>query len=451
MKRVVFTGIGILLLAFFCVMLFLRLEKDDKSQVDISPQNADTEVADVNWPANWPKKPKLPEGWSEDPWVKEFDEQLAKEAALEAAQWKKEFYEHTESMLAKKRSKLSDADLAEIDSMLSKFESLENMSKSAIIDTLLSFYPEKYRTEGHRQVLIDAYRDLDGFSGPDDPELTKDQKLQFMVYSTQDSLSMFKEMDIRVAEEWQRDQALRESDPDLYYDTELAETAAEIPEIEGLIREAEEDGDTEMAETWRNHLLALHERIDDINSNRDLITSLIKGESLDYLVADHPLVKDLPQVDDNLMERADELVKEVLDFLTQEMDAVSSNESSAASEITPPSSVPEKGSVSDTPVSDFEPLLKDIGEKYFDVVLSRHLSEKEFAKFFPSSQYDKEMLKSRTTEMQKTLVSEIRKVMRNMNDVSEATKRERVKKFVMKNYDKAFAESVLRQLNADDK
>lgn len=443
MKRVVFTGIGILLLAFFSVILFMSLERDAEVPVDISPQNADTEVADVNSL----KKPKLPEGWSQEAWVKEFDEEMAKEAALWEKEREKYLSENTESMLAKTRSALSDADLAEIDSMLSKFESLENMSKSAIIDTLLSFYPEKYRTEGHRQVLIDAYRDLDGFEA----KLTKDQKLQFMVYSTQDSLSMFKEMDIRVAEEWQRDQALRESDPDLYYDTELAETAAEIPEIEGLIREAEEDGDTEMAETWRNHLLALHERIDDINSNRDLITSLIKGESLDYLVADHPLVKDLPQVDDDIMERADELVKEVLDFLTQEMDAVSSNESSAASEITPPSSVPEKGSVSAPSVSDFEPLLKNIGEKYFDVVLSRHLSEKEFEQYFPSSQYDKELLKSRTREMQKTLVSELRKVMRNMNDVSDATKRERVKAFVMKNYDKDFAESVLRQLNADDK
>lgn len=447
MKRVVFTGIGILMLAFFSVILFMSLERDAEVPVDISTKNADTEVADVNWPANWPKKPKLPEGWSEDPWVKEFDEELAKEAALREKEMEIFLSENIDSMLAKTRSALSDADLAEVDAMFSKFESLERMSESDIIDTLLSFYPEKYRTEGHRQVLIDSFRFLDGFEA----KLTKDQKLQFMVYSTQDSISMFKEMDIKVAEASRRAQALKESDPDLYYDTELAKTAAEIPEMEELIREAEESGDTEMAETWRNHLAALHERIDHINSNRDLITSLIKGESLDYLVADHPLVKDLPQVDDNLMERADELVKEVLDFLTQEMDAVSSNESSAASEITPPSSVPEKRSVSAPSVSDFEPLLKNISEKYFDVVLSRHLSEKEFEQYFPSSQYDKEMLKSRTREMQKTLVSELRKVMRNMNSVSEATKRQRVKDFVMKNYDKDFAEAVLRQLNTDDK
>ncbi len=461
MKLVVFTGIGIIILAIFCVILFTRLERDSEVPVDISTKNAETEVTDVNSLINSLPKPKIPVGWSEDFWVKEFDEELAKEAALEAAQWKKEFYEHTESMFAKKRSALSDADLAEIDSMLSKFESLENMSESAIIDTLLSFYPDsrlldeelRQRShEGRRQGLIEYYRGLDGLSEPDAPELTKDQKLQFMVYLVQDDISTERKIKREVAEEARRDQALKESDPDLYFDKEEVELADTIREVEESLREAEESGDTEMAETWRNHLSILHEMEEGQDDRRELITSIIKGTSEEYFLKDHPIFKDLPQLDDNLVERAQELIDEVLDQLERGMsDDVPSDVFSDDSESAPPSSVPAKGSVSAPSGSDFEPLLKNIGEKYFDVVLSRHLSEKEFEKYFPSSQYDREMLKSRTREMQKTLVSEIRKVMRNMNDVSEATKRQRVKDFVMKNYDKDFAEAVLRQLNADDK
>lgn len=448
MKLVVFTGIGIIILALFCVILFTRLERDSEVPVDISTKNADAEVADVNSL----KKPKLPEGWSEDPWVKEFDKKLAKEAALEEAQWKKEFDEHTESLLAKKRSELSDADLAEIDSMLSKFESLESMSESDIIDTLLSFYPEKHRLDGEHQFLTEYYRGLDGLSDSDDPELTKDQKLQFIVYLTQGILSDERKIEREVAEEMRRDQALLMSDPDLYFDKDEAELADTIRDLEESLRKAEESGDTESAERWREHLSVFHELRDDQDDHRKLITSITKGESLDYLVADHPLLKNQPQLDDDLVERAQELVDDVLDQLARgTSDDMPSEGFSDDSEIAPPSSLPEKRSVSDTPVSDFEPLLKNISEKYFDVVLSRHLSEKEFEQYFPSSQYDKETLKSRTTEMQKTLVSEIRKVMRNMNDVSEATKRQRVKAFVMKNYDKDFAEAVLRQLNADDK
>ena len=172
MKRVVFTGIGFLILTFFCVMLFMRLERDSEDPVDISPQNADTEVEDpvdispqsvdtqiaaVNKLINSLKKPKIPEGWSEDPWVKEFDEELAKEAALWEKELEKSFYDNIDSILAKKRSERSDADLAEIDSMLSKFESLESMSESDIIDTLLSFYPEDH-IEGYRQIYIVGWR-----------------------------------------------------------------------------------------------------------------------------------------------------------------------------------------------------------------------------------------------------------------------------------------------------
>ncbi len=440
MKRVVFTGIGIIILAFFCVMLFLRLDRDAEVPVDISTQNADTEVPNFNLL----KKPNVPKGWSEEEWEKKFNAELAKEAALETALEEQESYNHIESILADKRSKLSDADLAEIESMLSQFESLENMSESDIIDTLYSFFPEIYRNEDQRQLLLEFYR---GHDEVWENKITKDQKLQFVVYNIQYLISNAREWEIERAEQMRISQELLISDPDLYFDLQAAEYADTIRELEESVREAEARGDTEMAETWRYHLSVVHEITKDQDYYRNVTTSIIKGRSEDILLLDHPD----SHLHEQGREQAREWVNELVNELVEEMlDELPSNEFSADSDIAPAPSVSEKPSVSAPSVSDFEPLLKDVGEKYLDVVLSRYLSEKEFAKHY-SPEYDKETLKSRTREMQKTLVSEIRKVMRNMNDVSETTKRERVKAFVMKNYDKEFAEAVLRQLNADDK
>ncbi len=440
MKRIVFTGIGIIMLAFFCVMLFLRLDRDVEVPVDISTQNADTEVPNFNSL----KKPNVPKGWSEEEWEKKFNAELAKEAALEAALEEQEFYDQIESRLADKRSKFSDADLAEIESMLSKFESLESMSESDIIDTLFSFYPEIYRNEDQRQLLLEFYR---GYDEVWENKITKDQKLQFVVYNTQEFISDEREWEIERAEQMQISQELLRSDPDLYFDIQEAEYADTIRGLEESLREAEEEGDTEMAERHRYHLSVIREGTENQDYYRKLTTSIIKGRSEDILLLDHPD----SHLHEQGRERAREWVNEMLNELVEEMlDELPSDEFSADSDIAPAPSVSEKPSVSAASVSDFEPLLKGVGEKYLDVVLSRYLSEEEFAKHY-SPEYDKETLKSRTREMQKTLVSEIRKVMRNMNDVSETTKRERVKAFVMKNYDKEFAAAVLRQLNADDK
>lgn len=436
MKRVVFTGIGIIMLAFFCVMLFLRLERAAEVPVDVSTQNADTEVTNFNLP-----KPNVPKGWSQEEWEKKFNAELAKEAALEAPLREQESYNHIESMLADKRSKFSDADLAEIESMLSKFESLESMSESDIIDTLFSFYPEKLRNEGQRQIFIELYK---GYDEVFENKLTKDQKLQFMLYFTQETISDEREFEIKLAEEMRRSRELLESDPNLYFDIEEAKLADTARGVEESLRKAEARGDAETAEMLRYHLSVLHEEIEDQDYNRNFGIAIVKGTLKDFLLSEH-------YPDSNFQEQAREWVNELVREFSQDIsEEMQSNGFSDDSDIAPPSSLPEKQSVSAPSVSDFEPLLKGVGEKYLDVVLSRYLSEEEFAKHY-SPEYDKERLKSRTREMQKTLVSEIRKVMRNMNDVSETTKRERVKDFVMKNYDKEFAEAVLRQLNADDK
>ncbi len=87
-------------------------------------------------------------------------------------------------------------------------------------------------------------------------------------------------------------------------------------------------------------------------------------------------------------------------------------------------------------------------ETYFDVIISQYMTPKELDRYFPTSA-DREMLKSRKAEMQKLVVSEMRKVISKLPDVSSVEKHNFIRKFVIDNFQKDFAESVLKALEQD--
>ena len=91
------------------------------------------------------------------------------------------------------------------------------------------------------------------------------------------------------------------------------------------------------------------------------------------------------------------------------------------------------------------PWRTEITDVYFDVVVSQYMTPAELDKYFPTES-DREMLKSRTAEMQKTVVSKIRKVISDLPNASADQKREFARQLVSQNFEKDFAESVLKTL-----
>ena len=72
----------------------------------------------------------------------------------------------------------------------------------------------------------------------------------------------------------------------------------------------------------------------------------------------------------------------------------------------------------------------------------------ELDKYFPKPS-DRELLKSRTTEMQKAVVSKIRKVVSDIKGATPAQKRSLARQLVNQNFEKDFAKAVLSELEKD--
>lgn len=87
-------------------------------------------------------------------------------------------------------------------------------------------------------------------------------------------------------------------------------------------------------------------------------------------------------------------------------------------------------------------------ETYFDVIMSQYMTPKELDTYFPTTA-DREMLKTRKAEMQKLVISEMRKVVSKLPDVSSVEKRSFIRKLVIDNFQKDFAESVLSEMEGN--
>ncbi len=353
-------------------------------------------------------------------WQKKNDAEMAKEDAKMAIELSNIPVDMDSILSDQRLDSLTKEDLAEIDLMLSKFKSLDIMSQSAIIDTLLGFYAKDHRYPGIREFYMKYYKDLDTLYGN---KLTKDQKLLVMIHFTQEKVSNLRDIDIEVAEKMQLREELLKTDPDLYYDAELEDIASEIPETEALISAAEARGDMKSAESHRNHLEALRERIDglDFERNFDEYIEAMKQE----------LLKDrLPNVESDYHAWVEELIDKT------KPDNPSVNPSPIISD------------ESQSPLS-LDSVLVSVGEEYLDVVLSRYFTPDELNEFYPTES-DKAILGSRTRKMQNDLASHIRRVLDNMKGVSAVDKLKVATKFLNNNYDKEFVSEVLKKLNSSE-
>ena len=88
----------------------------------------------------------------------------------------------------------------------------------------------------------------------------------------------------------------------------------------------------------------------------------------------------------------------------------------------------------------------DFDNKYFDVVISQYFTPQELEQYFTTAQ-DREQLKSRTIAAQKEVVSKIRDLIKDIPDANQ--KREITRELVTANFDKDFADNVLKALEND--
>ena len=101
-----------------------------------------------------------------------------------------------------------------------------------------------------------------------------------------------------------------------------------------------------------------------------------------------------------------------------------------------------------TAQQNLEPWRAELDVDYFDVVVSQSLPAEELDKFFPTEQ-ERENLKSRTSEMQRAVVSKIRKVVSEIPNATQAQKSKLARELVTANFDKDFADAVLSELEKD--
>ena len=96
----------------------------------------------------------------------------------------------------------------------------------------------------------------------------------------------------------------------------------------------------------------------------------------------------------------------------------------------------------------FESWRKGLDQEYFDVVVSRFFTPKELDKYFPTAS-DRENLTRRTSEMQKSVVSQVRKLVDDVKGATPDQKRSLARDLVTKNFDKDFAQAVLSELEKE--
>lgn len=98
--------------------------------------------------------------------------------------------------------------------------------------------------------------------------------------------------------------------------------------------------------------------------------------------------------------------------------------------------------------SKLEPFLAYLDEKYFDVVVSQTLTSQEIDRYFPTD-LDREMLRSRTTEFQKSVVLKVRDILDSVKGATAAQKRSLARELVNQNFEKDFAKSILSELEKE--
>ena len=347
---------------------------------------------------------------------------------------------------------LSESDKQKIAAMMDQFEDLESMSEADIINKLIGFLPKAYqKIPQYRKLVEDYYKGLDG-----NPVTSyqKDEKVLITVSFVYRTLVSYNDMRTSVAEQVRKDLALKAADPELYYETKIQEERDQIAVKEQQIRDAEAEGDSEWADLNRDSLAISHRYIEWLEFDRNF------DENINKMVAEG-LKERLPQVQVEFQDRLRQIIAEyeaaskpVSSQNTEVPDVLSTPSDTVTA--TPTTSGPD---VSDTsaydPVRSFtsaqsrlESWRSDFNESYIDVVASRYMSPEELDEFFPTPQ-EREHLKSRTTELQKLVVSQVRKLVSDVKGATAEQKRSLARELVNKNFDKDFAKSILSELEKE--
>lgn len=362
---------------------------------------------------------------------------------------------------------ITAADRAEVAQMLAKLEPLDAKSEMEIAQILVGFYPEEKRGEWMVEVYTQYYQDLSEIG---ESYFTKEQKVLKMVHFAQKNLSTLRQMEKEVAEQVQRDMELKDLEPDAYYAAKIQEYEAKIQETEKSIREAEARGDMDSAESERKHLAVLHEFIEDTKSDQE-------WEQGQEARIQEGIRKALQEWEQNPPEWVKEHQRYMVSIekLKTELSALKSRDTAPATSSDGPVSFPQDPPVlsqepsvlpqepsmlpSDTydPIKSLtsaqatlQPWRSALDEDYFDVVASQHLTPQELHQYFPT-QEERQILKRRTSEMQKTVVSKIRKVVSEIPNATQAQKSKLARELVTANFDKDFADAVIEQLQLDQK
>lgn len=411
--------------------------------------------------------PPLPSGWTIDDLQQKMAEDYAeRDAKLYAeieAEWEQQFPEWRKNYIEKEYP-ITEDNREEIEQMLAKFHPIVEKSDTEIIQILMSFYPEDERE------VADAYLKLfQDFSESHSP-LEKEQNVFILVHTAQMDLAGMREAREEVEKDWK----FKQRDPDAYYTTKIQETEAEIPETEELIRDAEERDDLESVEAHRSHLTYLHERIKILNreqhrkQNWDVERQAMVQQQLEEWEKDPPeWLKPYQRAKADTDKLLAEL-KNMMSVGSERTVHVVPSESPSESPVSPPESVDSTSNAAEVlepsqvhPVSSYDPVKSltsayvsfrpfrvDLDEKYFDVVVSQYMTPAEFDKFFPT-QADRDALKLRTSQLRKSVVSKVREVVSGVKGATPAQKRQLARELVTANYEKSFAESVLKALEQD--
>ncbi len=145
----------------------------------------------------------------------------------------------------------------------------------------------------------------------------------------------------------------------------------------------------------------------------------------------------------------DEIDKRFEDFVegrfTKDLDTPDEVLPENPTELLPSDSTPKR---IDKVHRQFRSWQEDVNKSYIDVILSQYMTPKELDTYFPT-EADRQDLKMRTVEMQKSVVSKIREVVSGLPNASVEQKRAFARELVTQNFEKDFAESVLKALETE--
>lgn len=343
---------------------------------------------------------------------------------------------------------LSESDKQKIAAMMDQFEDIESMSEADIINKLIGFLPKAYQKNPQFHKMVENY--YKGLDGNPVTSYQKDEKVLITVSFLYNTLVSYNDMRTSVAEKVRKDLAFKAADPELYFETKIQEFRDLIAVTEQQLRDAEAEGNSERAERERSYLASLHSSIKSTEFERDFDEIIAKRIA-------EGLKDRLPQVQVEFQDRLRQIIAEYEAASVQntEVPDVLSAPSDAAT-AAPTASDPGVSATSAyDPVRSFtsaqsrlESWRANFDESYIDVIASRYMSPEQLDEFFPTPQ-EREHLKSRTTELQKLVVSQVRKLVSDVKGATAEQRRTLARELVNKNFDKDFAKSILSELEKE--